>query len=151
MLFCSDLFGYFKPDPQTYLGACRLLALEPGAVMMVACHRSDLQARITSYNVCYTKLLRDAVGPGIQRVPASVEPRARRRVGQGEAVFRHQAFERLGMDLVDPPPGTATGPYLGHAVEVGLTPGQRQRGDTRVLGRPAQGAGQGACHRNNFV
>jgi len=44
MLFCSDLFGCFKPDPQTYLGACRLLALEPGAVMMVACHRSDLQA-----------------------------------------------------------------------------------------------------------
>lgn len=44
MLFCSDLFEHFKPDPETYLGACRLLDLAPERVMMVACHRSDLQA-----------------------------------------------------------------------------------------------------------
>lgn len=43
-LFCSDLFGQFKPHPETYLGACRLLGLTPQAVMMVACHRGDLQA-----------------------------------------------------------------------------------------------------------
>lgn len=43
-LFCSDLFNRFKPDPETYLGACRLLELAPGQVMMVACHRGDLQA-----------------------------------------------------------------------------------------------------------
>lgn len=43
-LFCSDLFGCFKPEPATYLGACRLLGLAPDRVMMVACHRGDLQA-----------------------------------------------------------------------------------------------------------
>ena len=47
-LFCSDLFGCFKPDPRTYLGACRLMGLEPGQVMMVACHRSDLDAAARS-------------------------------------------------------------------------------------------------------
>jgi 2-haloacid dehalogenase len=43
-LFCSDLFQHFKPDPETYLGACRLMNLAPDQVMMVACHRSDLVA-----------------------------------------------------------------------------------------------------------
>lgn len=44
MIFGSDLFGHFKPDPETYLGACRLLDLEPGQVMMCAAHNSDLRA-----------------------------------------------------------------------------------------------------------
>jgi 2-haloacid dehalogenase len=43
-LFCSDLFRCYKPDPATYHEACRLLELPPEQVMMVACHRSDLQA-----------------------------------------------------------------------------------------------------------
>ena len=44
MVFGSDLFGHFKPDPETYLGVCRLLDLEPGQVMMAAAHNSDLAA-----------------------------------------------------------------------------------------------------------
>ncbi|MBO0710963.1 MAG: haloacid dehalogenase type II [Acetobacteraceae bacterium] len=44
MIFGSDLFGHFKPDPETYLGACRLLDLEPAEVMMCAAHNSDLGA-----------------------------------------------------------------------------------------------------------
>ncbi len=43
-LFCSDLFKAFKPDTRTYLGACGLLDLRAQDVMMVACHRGDLQA-----------------------------------------------------------------------------------------------------------
>jgi len=42
MVFGSDLFGHFKPDPETYLGVARLLDLEPGQVMMAAAHNSDL-------------------------------------------------------------------------------------------------------------
>ena len=30
MVFGADLFGHYKPDPETYLGACRLLGLAPG-------------------------------------------------------------------------------------------------------------------------
>lgn len=40
----SDLFNHFKPAPETYLGAARLLGLEPGEVMMAAAHNADLKA-----------------------------------------------------------------------------------------------------------
>jgi 2-haloacid dehalogenase len=40
----SDLFQHYKPDPETYLGACSLLGLPPGEVMMVAAHNYDLHA-----------------------------------------------------------------------------------------------------------
>ncbi len=40
----AELFGHYKPDPETYLGAARLLGLEPGEVMMVAAHKDDLYA-----------------------------------------------------------------------------------------------------------
>jgi 2-haloacid dehalogenase len=44
MVFGADLFGHYKPDPETYLGACRLLSLPPGAVMLCAAHNDDLAA-----------------------------------------------------------------------------------------------------------
>ena len=40
----ADLFGVYKPDPGTYLGAARVLGLAPGEVMMVAAHGADLRA-----------------------------------------------------------------------------------------------------------
>jgi 2-haloacid dehalogenase len=42
MVFGSDLFGHFKPDPETYLGVAKLMDLEPGQVMMAAAHNGDL-------------------------------------------------------------------------------------------------------------
>ncbi len=44
LILGSDVFGYFKPAPETYLGAARLLGLEPGEVMMAAAHNADLKA-----------------------------------------------------------------------------------------------------------
>lgn len=44
MVFGADVSGHYKPDPETYLGACRLLDLEPGQVMLAAAHNSDLRA-----------------------------------------------------------------------------------------------------------
>ncbi len=44
MLLCADLFGHYKPDPQVYLGACRLLDLPPQEVMLCAAHNYDLKA-----------------------------------------------------------------------------------------------------------
>jgi 2-haloacid dehalogenase len=44
MVFGSDLFGHYKPDPKTYLGVAKLLDLEPGQVMMAAAHNGDLAA-----------------------------------------------------------------------------------------------------------
>ena len=44
MIFGADLFRHFKPDPETYLGACALLRLAPAEVMMVAAHNYDLRS-----------------------------------------------------------------------------------------------------------
>jgi 2-haloacid dehalogenase len=44
MVFGADLWQRYKPDPETYLGVCRLLSLEPQDVMMVAAHNYDLRA-----------------------------------------------------------------------------------------------------------
>jgi len=40
----AELFQHYKPDPEVYLGAARLLDVEPGELMMVAAHPSDLRA-----------------------------------------------------------------------------------------------------------
>ena len=40
----AELFNHYKPDPDVYLGAARLLGLQPVQVMMVAAHPSDLRA-----------------------------------------------------------------------------------------------------------
>lgn len=42
MIFGSDLFQHFKPDPETYLGVARMLDLRPDQVMMAAAHNGDL-------------------------------------------------------------------------------------------------------------
>ncbi len=42
MVFGSDLFGHFKPDPETYLGVAKLMDLAPEQVMMAAAHNGDL-------------------------------------------------------------------------------------------------------------
>jgi len=44
MVFSAEVFGHYKPDPETYLGACRLLSLEPHQVMLCAAHNNDLAA-----------------------------------------------------------------------------------------------------------
>lgn len=43
-ILSAELFGAYKPDPRTYLGAAGLLDLPPEAVMMVAAHPYDLTA-----------------------------------------------------------------------------------------------------------
>jgi 2-haloacid dehalogenase len=42
MIFGSDLFGHFKPDPETYLGVAKMMDLAPNQVMMAAAHNNDL-------------------------------------------------------------------------------------------------------------
>ena len=42
VIFGSDLFRCYKPDPRTYLEAARLLGIEPARLMLAAAHNSDL-------------------------------------------------------------------------------------------------------------
>ncbi len=44
LVLSAELFEHYKPDPETYLGAARLLGLPPEQVMMVAAHNHDLKA-----------------------------------------------------------------------------------------------------------
>ena len=44
LVMSAELFEHYKPDPETYLGAARLLCLPPEQVMMVAAHNHDLKA-----------------------------------------------------------------------------------------------------------
>jgi 2-haloacid dehalogenase len=43
-ILSAELFGHYKPDPEVYQGAARILGLRPEEVMMVAAHPYDLQA-----------------------------------------------------------------------------------------------------------
>ncbi len=44
MIFGADVFRHYKPDAETYLGACALLSLPPSQVMLCAAHNDDLAA-----------------------------------------------------------------------------------------------------------
>jgi 2-haloacid dehalogenase len=53
-IFSAELFGHYKPDPEAYLGACRLFDLPPDQVLMVAAHPSDLRgARAAGLRTAY--------------------------------------------------------------------------------------------------
>jgi 2-haloacid dehalogenase len=41
-ILCAEIFRKYKPDPATYLGVAEVFDLQPGEVMMVAAHHSDL-------------------------------------------------------------------------------------------------------------
>jgi 2-haloacid dehalogenase len=43
-ILSAELFGHYKPDPESYQGAARLLGLRPDEVLMVAAHKDDLDA-----------------------------------------------------------------------------------------------------------
>jgi len=43
-ILSAELFGHYKPDPEVYLGAAKLLGPAPVQVMMVAAHVDDLKA-----------------------------------------------------------------------------------------------------------
>ena len=43
-LLSAEDFHHYKPDPEIYVGAASALGLDPGQVMMVAAHKSDLRA-----------------------------------------------------------------------------------------------------------
>jgi 2-haloacid dehalogenase len=43
-IISTELFHTYKPDPEAYLGGCRLLGLPPDRVMLVAAHPADLSA-----------------------------------------------------------------------------------------------------------
>ena len=44
LVMSAELFAHYKPDPEIYLGAAKLLCLPPEQVMMVAAHNHDLKA-----------------------------------------------------------------------------------------------------------
>jgi 2-haloacid dehalogenase len=51
-----EMLKVYKPRPEAYQQAAKLLQLEPGAIMMVACHNFDLDAaRGAGYRTCFVR------------------------------------------------------------------------------------------------
>jgi 2-haloacid dehalogenase len=51
-----EMLEVYKPRPEAYRRAARLLQLEPSAIMMVACHNFDLDAaRSVGYRTCFVR------------------------------------------------------------------------------------------------
>ncbi len=49
-----EMLDVYKPRPEAYHKAARLLQLEPGSILMVACHNFDLNAaRDVGYRTCF--------------------------------------------------------------------------------------------------
>lgn len=44
VILSAEIFRHYKPDPETYLGAAKILGLAPDEVMLVAAHNNDLAA-----------------------------------------------------------------------------------------------------------
>lgn len=44
LVLSAEIFKHYKPDPETYLGAAKILSLRPEQVMLVAAHNNDLAA-----------------------------------------------------------------------------------------------------------
>jgi 2-haloacid dehalogenase len=80
----AELFAHYKPDPEVYLGAARLLDLAPAQVMMVAAHPSDLRA---------------AAACGL-RTAYVLRPRERGPDGQAEP-HRSGEFDFVASDFID--------------------------------------------------
>ncbi|MEO6955994.1 MAG: haloacid dehalogenase type II [Antricoccus sp.] len=43
-ILSAEVYGHYKPAPQTYLGVCKTFDLHPSSVMLVAAHHDDLDA-----------------------------------------------------------------------------------------------------------
>jgi len=66
-IFSGENFHHYKPDPETYLGACELLSLQPREVMMVAAHKSDLfAAKASGLATAFVKRPLEH-GPGVKK------------------------------------------------------------------------------------
>jgi 2-haloacid dehalogenase len=51
-----EMLGAYKPLPDAYQGAAKLLQLEPREILMVACHNFDLDAaRGVGYRTCFVR------------------------------------------------------------------------------------------------
>jgi 2-haloacid dehalogenase len=69
VILSAELVGRYKPDPETYLGAARLLGLGPPEVMMVAAHEDDLRAaRALGLRTAFVRRPAE-FGPGRWREP----------------------------------------------------------------------------------
>jgi 2-haloacid dehalogenase len=67
----AELFGHYKPDPEVYDGAARLLRLPPDRILMVAAHVRDLAAaRARGLRTAYVHRPHDH-GPAAERPPAT--------------------------------------------------------------------------------
>ena len=93
-IFSGESFRHYKPDPETYLGACEWLSLDPARVMMVAAHKNDLfAAKACGLATAYVDRPKE-FGPGVKK-DAKAERAYERSIDLSASDFRDLA-KRLG-------------------------------------------------------
>lgn len=71
VILSAELAGHYKPDPEAYLTAAKLLDLTPGEVMMVAAHPDDLAAAArVGFQTAYVPRPLE-YGPGVKAAPVT--------------------------------------------------------------------------------
>jgi len=78
LILSAENFHHYKPDPETYLGVCETFEVPPEAMILVAAHKSDLQAAIA----CGCR------GAFVER-PAEYGPLQRGDLGRDPAIHYH--------------------------------------------------------------
>ncbi|KAI5920076.1 HAD-like domain-containing protein [Camillea tinctor] len=69
MLFSSELLGVYKPEPEAYAKALRLVQVQPDQAVMVAAHAYDLRAaRNFGMNTIYVSRWTDDVGENMDDI-----------------------------------------------------------------------------------
>jgi 2-haloacid dehalogenase len=70
-ILSAELFRHYKPDPEVYKGAARLLGIRPDELVMVAAHENDLQAARSVG--CKTAFIPRPLEYGSENIP-DIEP-----------------------------------------------------------------------------
>ena len=70
-ILSAELFGHYKPDPEVYQGAARLLGIQTDELVMVAAHKNDLHAARAAG--CKTAFIPRSLEYGPENIP-DIEP-----------------------------------------------------------------------------
>jgi 2-haloacid dehalogenase len=70
-ILSAELFGHYKPDPEVYQGAARLLGIQTDELVMVAAHKNDLHAARAAG--CKTAFIPRPLEYGPENIP-DIEP-----------------------------------------------------------------------------
>lgn len=90
LILSAETFHHYKPDPETYLGVCATFEVPPASVMLVAAHRSDVEAAVSCGCLgAFIERPREYGAGGIDALPRAVATALRARRLPDDAIAFH--------------------------------------------------------------